>query len=91
MKTEILQDFPVPSIIFLIYMSKLFKKVIKTCFLITYLSFIDNLGFINLSNFIKKVEKAFEKVVGVVIEWKIQNAIIYDISITEVILFSKVH
>lgn len=61
-ETKIPQVSTVLPIFFLIYISRVFKKVSETSFLITSLSFIDNLEFIALGNSMKKVVKTLEKV-----------------------------
>ncbi len=67
----------------------MFEEVTKTCLLVTSLPFIDGLGFIASGSSVKEVGKALEKVAKTVIEWGIRNAITYDTSKTEAVLFSK--
>ena len=55
----------------------------------TSLSFIDDLGSIASGSSVKEVGKALEKVAKTVIEWGIRNAVTYDTSKTEAVLFSK--
>lgn len=54
-------------IFFLIYIIKVFNKVLETSFLVTLLSFIDNLGFIALGSLVKKIVIAFKKIAKEVI------------------------
>lgn len=61
-KTGICQGFLVSPIFFLIYISKIFNKVLKTSFLIIFLLFIDDLSFIALSSSVKEILKARKKV-----------------------------
>ena len=55
----------------------------------TSLSFVDDLGFIASGNSVKEIVKALEKVAKEVIEWGRLNAVTYDMSKTEAVLFSK--
>ena len=55
------------------------------------LSFIDDLGFIASGSSIKEVVKTLENVAEVVLEWGGQNAVTYDVSKTEAVLFLKSH
>lgn len=50
---------------------------------------MNDLQFLASDSLVKELEKNLEKVAKTVIEWGTQNAIIYDISIMEIILFSK--
>lgn len=74
---------------FLIYISEIFKKVSETSFLAISLSFIKNWGFIALGNSIKEIIEVLEKVAKKVIEWRRLNAITYDTSKTQAVLFSR--
>ncbi len=78
-------------ILFLIYISGVFNKVSETSPLVTSLSFIDDLGFIASGSSVKETVKALEKVAKEVIEWGRLNAVTYDTSKTETVLFSKSH
>lgn len=76
-------------ILFLIYISRVFNKVSETSSLVTFFSFVNDLGFITLGSSIKEIVKAHEKVVKKVIEWERQNAITYNTSKMEAVLFSR--
>lgn len=54
-KTGILQDFPVSSILFLIYIIGVFDTVTATSAEVTSVLFMDDLGFLARSNSIKEV------------------------------------
>ena len=73
----------------MIYISEVLSKVSETNPSVTSLSFIDNLGFIASGSSVKGVVKILEKVVQEVIEWGKQNAVTYDTSKIEVVVFSK--
>lgn len=60
-ETGISRGFSLLLIIFLIYISRVFYKVTKTCSLVTSLSFINNLGLITSDNLVKKVVKTLKK------------------------------
>ncbi len=51
--------------------------------------FIDDLGFITADRSISKIAKTLEKVGQIALEWGANNAVKYDISKTEALLFSK--
>ena len=55
------------------------------------LSFVNDLGFIASGISIKKTIGCFEKVAKKMIEQRKQNAVTYNTSKTEAILFSKSH
>lgn len=63
----------------------------EICPLVTSLPFIDDLGFIASGSSVKEVGKVLEKVAETVLEWGTQNAVTYDTSKTEAVLFSKSH
>lgn len=86
---KILQSSLILSILFLINISKIFNKVAKTSSLVTFLSFINDLGFIAFGSSVKKIIKALEKVAKKVIEWEKLNTVTYDMSKIEVVFFAK--
>ncbi len=90
-QTGIPQGSPVSPILFLIYISGVFDKVFETNPLVTSLSFVDDLGFIAAGSSVKEVAKTLENVVQVVLKWGKLNAVTYDVSKTEAVLFSKSH
>ena len=90
-ETGILQRSPVSPILFLIYISGVFDIVTENNPTVTSLSFVDNLGFIASSSSVKEISQTIEKLVFTVLHWGSTNAIIYDISKTKAVLFSKSH
>ena len=90
-ETGIPQGCPVSPILFLIYISGVFDKVLETNPLVTSLSFVDDLGFIAASSSVEEVAKTLENVAQVVLKWGRLNAVTYDVSKTEAVLFSKSH
>lgn len=79
----------VSPILFLIYISKVFIKVIENRSLVIFVSFIDDLGFIVSGSSVKEIVKALEKVAKEIIKWGRLNAVTYNTSKTEALLFSK--
>ena len=90
-ETEIPQGSPLSPILFLIYISGVFNKLSETSPSVTSLSFVDDLGFIASGSSVKGIVKVLEKVAKEVIKWEKQNAVTYDTSKTEAVLFSKSH
>lgn len=88
-ETGIPQDFLVSLVLFLIYISRVFNKVLKTSFLVTSLFFIDNLGFIGFDSLVKEIVRVLEKVVSKIIDWGRLNAVIFNRLKTEAVIFSK--
>ena len=88
-ETEIPQGSPTSPIFFLIYINKVFNKIAETSLWVTSLSFVDDLGFTTSSSSIKEIVGSLKKVAKKMIEWKKENAVIYDTSKTEAIFFSK--
>lgn len=59
--------------------------------LIILLIYVDNLGFIALSNLIKKLIRFLEKVAKTILALKIGNAVIYNIAKIKTLLFSRLY
>ena len=59
--------------------------------MVTSLSFVDDLGFIASGSSVKEVVKALGNVAQAVLELGGLNAVTYDVSKTEAVLFSKSH
>lgn len=76
-------------ILFLIYISRVFNKVLETSFLIILLFFINNLGFITSDSLIKKIIKTFEKITKKVIILGMLNTVTYNILKIKIVLFSR--
>lgn len=66
-ETGIPQGSPVSLILFLIYISGVFNKVLETWPLVTSLSFIDDLGFIASGSSVKEVVNTLENVAQTVL------------------------
>lgn len=83
------QGLPVSQILFLIYISGVFFVVEEHLPNVTCVSFVDDLGFITADRSISKIAKTLEKAGNIVLEWRANNTVIYGISKTEAVLFSK--
>lgn len=90
-ETRILQRSPVSSILFLIYISRVFEQIIESYLGISYLLFIDDVGFIAFRCLVKELTNILGQLAKVILEWGKSNAVIYDIAKTKVVLFSKSH
>lgn len=62
-KIKLSSSFLISLIFFLIYINKIFNKVLQTNFLVISLFFVDDLNFIALKNLLKEIVKIFEKVI----------------------------
>ncbi len=83
------QGPPVSPILFLIYISGVFSMIEDQLPHVTCFSFIDDLGFLTADRLVSKIAKTLEKVGRIALEWGANNAVTYDISKTEAVLFSK--
>ena len=83
------QGSPVSPILFLIYISGVFSIIEEQLPHVTCVSFIDDLGFLTADRSISKIAKTLEKVGRIALEWGANNAVTYDTSKTEAVLFSK--
>lgn len=63
----------------------------KTSLLITLLFFVNNLGFIALSSLVKKMIKVLKKITKKILTWEMLNAVTYNMSKIEAVLFSRSH
>lgn len=61
-KTGILQRLLVSFILLLIYISRVFNKVIEANLAIIFLFFVDNLGFITIGSSVKNLAKSLRQV-----------------------------
>ena len=83
------QGSPVLPILFLIYISGIFDVVSAILLNITSVSFIDDLGFLASGNLVWKVAIYLEKTRKTVLNWGLDNAVLYDMAKTEAIFFTK--
>lgn len=90
-ETGIPQGSPVSPILFLIYISGVFKQVESQLSGVVSLSFVDNLGFIALEKLVREISKTLEKVEKTVLQLGEENAATYNTAKTELVLFSRVH
>jgi hypothetical protein len=86
--TGIPQGSPVSSILFAIYISRVFDQVEQKTGA-TGLSFIDDISWIVLGNNIKEITEILEECGKITMEWAQQNAVEFDAAKTEAILFTK--
>ncbi len=59
--------------------------------MVTSISLVDNFGFIASGNSVKEIARTLETVARTVLEWDITNAVTYDTSKTEAVVFTKSH
>ena len=89
MKTEILQSSLVSPILFLIYISGLFSQVETRVPQISYLLFIDDLGFLVEGYFVFKIKKLLKITRKIALNWTANYTVTYNNSKTKAILFLK--
>ena len=75
----------------MIYISGVFDTVTENTPTVTSLSFVDDLGLIASGNSVQEIAKTLETVATSVLRWGLTNAVTYDTSKTEAVLFSKSH
>ena len=75
--------------LFLIYISRVFLEIESRLPRVTCLLFMDDLGFLSAGNSIIEIKKILEKAGKITLNWGMRNAVIYDISKTKAMLFSK--
>ena len=75
----------------MIYISGVFEAVTRNNPTVTPLSFVDDLGFIASGTSVQEVSKTLETVASSVLRWGLTNAVTYDTSKTEAVLFFKSH
>lgn len=85
----IAQSSPVFSILFLIYICRVFFMIEKQLSHVTFVSFIDNLGFLTAKWFLSKIAKRLVKVRQIILEWGASNIVIFNTSKIEAFFFSK--
>lgn len=88
-ETGILQGSPILAILFLIYISGIFDVVTAISPEVSFVSFMDDLGFLTSDNLIEEVATSLETTKETVLKWGLSNVVTYDIAKKEVILFSK--
>lgn len=88
-ETGIPQGSTVSPIFFLICISGVFLEIEKQVPDITCLSFMDDFRFLVASKSMLEIKKSLEKAGKITLDWGTRNAVTYDISKTEAILFSK--
>lgn len=88
-ETGISQGSPVSPIPFLTYISSVFEQIKARLPHVTSLSFMDDHTFLAAGLSVTEITKTLEKEGKIALHWGESNAVTYDISKTEAILFSK--
>ena len=88
MEIKIPQGSMISSILFLIYISRVFERVEKEFANIMSMSFVDDLGFIASGASVKEIAQTLKKVGNLLVEWGKGNAVTYDTAKTKLDLFS---
>lgn len=89
-KTGISQGSWASPILFLIYVGKAFEQEEKELPKIMFLSFVDDLSFIFSGTLVQEITKALEKIGNPIVEWGRKNAITYNMTKIELVIFSQV-
>lgn len=74
-------------ILFFIYISRIFEQIEKLLLEVISLLFIDNLRFIISKKSVKKIAKSLEKITKIILKWREENAMTYNMAKTKLILF----
>ena len=88
-ETGIPQESSVSPILFLIYIRGVFLEIERQLPNVTCLSFMDDLGFLVAGKSMLEIIKSLEKAGKITLDWGTHNAVTYDITKTEAILFFK--
>ncbi len=86
-KTKIPQRSPVSPNFFLIYINGLFLEIETRLPQITCLFFVDNLAFLAAGQSVLQIKKILKKAGEITLNLGMRNAVTYNISKTEAILF----
>lgn len=89
-RINILQKLPVSLILFLIYISKVFDAVSVILPNTTSVSFMSNWRFLASRNLVQKLATSLEKIRIIILNWGLDNAVLYNIAKTMAILFIKI-
>ena len=87
--TEISQDSSISSILFLIYIRFLFKKIQTTDIQVKSFSYIDDVALIVEDKTAEKNSQILERISQFIFQWAAENAVKFDDSKSELIHFHK--
>lgn len=77
------------SILFLIYIGKIFSQIKKKLFGIIYILFVNDLNFLTFDYSISIIAKLLKKTSKINLEWGANNAVTNNINKTKIILVFK--